>query len=111
MTKVVGGDYQGYRVICTPQGLCLQKFSDKVRFTREEVEDVSVLDSKESTSGTRRAAKGFVYSAMGIGGLWGGLSAKSKREMLVSIRFTNGKACLISTDDKTYHSILKHVFH
>ncbi len=110
MTKVVGGDYVGYHLTVEFKGVRLKKGNDTIHIVRDDVVNIEVLDSRTHTSGTRMAAKGLLFSKLGLGGLWGGLSAHSKSRMLVSFQLKSGKNFLIETDDGTYRDILKKLY-
>ena len=110
MIKVVGGDYSGYHLTVELRGVRLKKGNDTIHLVSDDVIKIEVLDSRTSTSGTRMAAKSYLYSKVGFGGIWGGLSAKSKSKLLVSFVLKSGKSFLIETDDSTYRSILKKLY-
>lgn len=110
MNKIVGGDYVGYHLTLELKGVRLKCGSNTIHIVRDDVVKMEVLDSKTSTSGTRMAAKSYMFSKLGIGSLWGGLSAKSKSKLLVSIVLRNGKSFLVETDDSEYSSILKKLY-
>ncbi len=111
MIKVVGGDYVGYHLTLETRGVRLKAGNNTtIHLVRDDVLKIEVLDARSSTSGTRMMAKSYLYSKVGIGGLWGGLSAKSKRTMLVSIVLRNGKSFLIEIDDNTYRNILRKLY-
>lgn len=110
MIKVVGGDYAGYHLTVELRGVRLKSGNNTVHLVSDDVVRIEVLDSRTATSGTRMAAKSYLYSKIGFGGLWGGLSAKSKTKLLVSFELANGKSFLIETDDSSYRTILKKLY-
>lgn len=110
MIKVVGGDYIGYHLTVEFKGVRLKRGNDTIHLVSDDVLRINVLDSRTSTSGTRMAAKSYLYSKIGFGGLWGGLSAKSKSKLLVSFELRSGKSFLAEMDDDTYRTILKKLY-
>lgn len=110
MFKIIGGDYVGYNFKINSKGITLRHGKNEVMMTRSDVSTIEVLDSTSHTSGVRMAAKSYVFSKVGLGGLWGGLSAKSKRTMLIGIAFTNGRTLVMQTSDSGYRKLLKYTY-
>ncbi len=110
MIKIIGGDYAGYSIRLTSHEILLRYRNNRITITRAEIVGVEVLDTQQHTSGVRMAAKSYVFSKMGLGGLWGGLSARSKRKMVVGIKLVGGHTILVQTTEAGYRRLLKYSY-
>lgn len=112
MNKVIGYDYYGYKVCRIPRGICLKKLFDKVEIHRQDVEFVQVMDVDKQQSVTRMMARGFLFKNFGrYGGLFGGLSAKARKSVTVSMQLTSGRTCLMEVNERIYKIIMRELYH
>ncbi len=108
--KIVGGNYVGYRINFSYNGITLKSRGNVIKLSKADIVRFEIVDSEEHTSGLKMAAKSYVFSKVGLGGLWGGLSARSKRLMLVGIELESGRTILIQTNQGGYKKMLKCIY-
>ncbi len=108
--KIVGGDYVGYSINFGFRGITLRRHGNVINLSSSNIVKVEIVDSDERRSGVRMAAKSYVFSKVGLGGIWGGLSAKTKTVLLVGLELDSGRTILIQTNQAGYRRILKCVY-
>ena len=114
MNKVVGGDYEGGKIMAMFGNVAITTGginSEPIVLSKETVESYEVVDETSHKSATSAIARGAVGSFfLGPLGLAAALSAKSKGTYLVALYFCNGKKALVECDQKVYNAIVKALF-
>lgn len=108
--KIIGGDYVGYRITFGFKGITLKAHGNVINITKSDIARVEILDQQEHTSGIRMAVKSKVFSSVGLGGLWGGLSARAKVSLLVGIELVSGRTIMLQTNQSGYRKILRYTY-
>ncbi len=110
MLKIIGGDFAGYSIRLSSREILLRRGSHRVSVTRADVAGLEVLDDQAYHSGVRMAVKSTVFSKLGLGGLWGGLSTRQKHRIMAGIRLTGGQTILVQTTQSGYKKLLRYVY-
>lgn len=111
---VIAGDYVGARVYL-PGWLMgedspayISTSDGDLTISKHTVANIGVVDETTKSglkSGVIRAAMGGLV--LGPIGLAAGLTARSSKEITLSVDFKNGKRCMIEVDNEIYKRILK----
>lgn len=111
--SVIEGDYKG-KMVLNPTGkpYITIGFGKKLYLNKETVEEYQLIDEDTRKSAASGVARGLVGGALlgPVGMLAGGLSAKNKSAVMVTIQFKDGKKSLLEIDGIIYKSLVQKMF-
>jgi len=109
--QATAGDYKGWVLYIDGKNRAfiseLKLFgSKKVYINEDTVESYEVIGADSNVSTASAATRGAVgYALLGPLGIAAALTAKKKGIHTIAINFTDGKNCVIETDNNMYQSI------